>query len=170
MAKHHNNVRHICIPVIELALAYVAPWGHMKTVKKSVAVLSLISGYIIGAAICFIAALAVTRSIHAAFFFSLVLLGFHVPIAILFGLALSKVESIKSGEESHEVRQRDIVLAILYIFASLPYWFAAVALFRGRVLLSLCLFLVYVAMAFYPLRAFFRVRVAKLLIQQKQSA
>lgn len=105
----------------------------------------------------FLASWLVSRSIGTAAIFSLVPVGFMVPIVLVFVVAAAQVAAGRTGlDEAY--RRSDAVVAVCYTASVIPYWFSAISAIRGRLWLSLVLLAACLVMAVLPLRSMLRVR------------
>lgn len=127
----------------------------MGRMKRSYSALLLIGGCLIGATVLFLIALLLSGSARTATIFSVVPLGFFVPVVFVFALASAHpAQADDLGGERHS----DVAIAVGYTASVIPYWFSAISAVNGRIGLSSVLFIAYVAMAAVPLRSMLRVR------------
>lgn len=123
-------------------------------------VLVLTAGYLFGAGCVYAALWAITGSSSAAITFSLVPTLFFLPVVIVFIIASARASAAGLGQGSAGRRQSDVVVAVCYVFALIPFWFAAIAFLEGRLALGFVLLAFYSLMAAAPLRRLLRVRIA----------
>ena len=94
----------------------------MGSMKRSRSALLLIGGCLIGATVLFLIALLLSGSATTATIFSVVPLGFFVPVVLVFALA-SAHPAQADGLGGEELRQSDVAIAVGYTASVIPYWF-----------------------------------------------
>ena len=119
---------------------------------------ALVSGLLIGAALVFAAVLSLSGSVQAACLFSIVAVGFLVPFVLVVAFASAPTQHEERSLPNRLPKKGDVAIAVAYVAAVVPYWFAAMSAINGRFGLMACLLLVYAAMAILPLRSLLRVR------------
>jgi hypothetical protein len=123
-------------------------------------VLALAAGYLFGVGCVYAGLWAITGSSSAAITFSLIPALFFLPVVIVFIIASARSSAAGLEQGNAERRQPDVVVAVCYVFALIPFWFAAVAFLEGRLALGSVLLAVYALMAAAPLRCLLRMRTA----------
>ena len=114
-------------------------------------------GALLGGALVFLGAYAAYGSAGTAALFSSSVLGFFVPVLLVFGLA--GAHPLSSGPEADSgPRRRDAIVAACYMLSLIPFWFCVVGAIQRRLVLASILFGIYAAMAAVPLRSMLRVR------------
>ena len=114
-------------------------------------------GGLLGGGLLFLGVYVVSSSATTAALFSIVAVGFFVPVVIVFGLAGAHPVS-SSPEEDKGRRQHDAMVGACYMLCAIPFWFCVVGAIQRRLVLAVILFGIYVAMAAVPLRSMLRVR------------
>lgn len=130
--------------------------------------LALTAGYLLGTGCVYAALWAITESSSAATTFSLIPALFFLPVVIVFIIASARASASGSEQETAARRQSDVVMAVCYVFALIPFWFAAVAFLKGRLVLAFVLLALYALMAAVPLRRLLRLRIAHAASQSSQ--
>jgi hypothetical protein len=121
--------------------------------------LALTAGYLFGIACVSATLWAMLKSWSTAIKFSLIPAGFLLPVVIVFTIASAWPTGDRRRADTAR-RPTDLAIAVCYMFAMVPFWFAAVGLLEGRFAMGLGLLAVYLLMAAVPLHRLLRLRLA----------
>lgn len=138
----------------------------MRAGRRVNPALSILAGYVMGAGAVSALLLGVTKSASTALTFTVIPLGFLAPIVLIFAIA----PAYRSRAKDRPTRRTDVPIAVAYVLAFIPYWFAVVSLVKGRVSLGLVLLCVYVMMAAGPLWRMLHLRIAILRTADDRNA
>ncbi len=132
-----------------------------ETARKNlvVATAALLAGTALGGGLVYGAAFGLSGSHSLAAIFAGFGLAFFLPITILFVAANHRANSCcLNGSPPSEPSPNDLVLAVAYALCTVPAWFAGISLLNGHLVWGVILATIWVATAYAPLRAAYRVR------------
>jgi hypothetical protein len=120
----------------------------------------MLAGLAVGGALVYGATWQLTESLRGAILYTTMALGFFLlPAAAFMAAAVATARGVRpssTDDPAASARRAAVGLPL----CSIPFVFGWFAIVQGRLALGLCLFAVYLAAVFLPLRSLYRARLA----------